>query len=68
MKLQLFQYAVIHHPTEKEMKKGAKSEVIVEPTTILAETEHIASMKVVRKIPKEFDDKLEQLDIAIRPF
>ena len=67
-RLQLFQYAVIYHPTEKKGKKGEKSKVIVEPTTILAETEHIASMKVIRKIPKEYDDRLDQIDIAIRPF
>ena len=65
---QLFQYAVILRPTKKQEKKEVKSKLIVEPTEIMAETEHLASMQIIRKLPKEFEDKLERLDILIRPF
>jgi hypothetical protein len=67
-RLSLFQYAIIFHPTEKEAKNGKKSKIVVEPTTIMAETETIASMKIIKKIPKEYDERLDQIEIAIRPF
>jgi len=67
-KLQLFEYAVIFHPTEKEEKKGKKSEVVIDVKRKLAVTQHVATMQIIKEIPKEYDDKLEQLEIAIRPF
>jgi hypothetical protein len=67
-KAKLFEYAVIYHPTDKEEKKGEKSKIVIDPKTLLAATEHVATMQVIKKIPKEYDDRLEQLEIAIRPF
>ena len=67
-KVKLYQYAAICHPTKEEEKKGEKAKVIVEPTTVLAKNEQVAGMMIVRQIPEEFADKLEQIDIVIRPF
>jgi hypothetical protein len=65
---QLFQYAVILRPTEKQAKKDVKSKIIVSTTEILAESEQLATMMIVRKLPKEHEDQLSQIDILIRPF
>lgn len=65
---QLFQYAVILRPTKKQEKKEVTSKLIIEPTHIMAETEHLASMQIIRKLPKEYEDKLARIDILIRPF
>lgn len=67
-KAKLFQYAVIWHPTEEQAKDGQKSKIVIEPATALAKNEPVASMEVIRKIPTEYADQLDQLDIAIRPF
>lgn len=67
-KVKLYQYAAIYHPTKAEAEDGEKPKVIVEPTTLLAKNEQVASMMVVREIPEEYADRLENVDIAIRPF
>ena len=65
---QLFQYAVILRPTTKQRKKDVKSKLIVKTTEILAETEQLAILQIVRVLPKEYEEKLDRLDILIRPF
>ena len=67
-KVKLFQYAAIYYPTKEEEKKGDKPKVVIEPATILAKDEGVAVLKVARSIPSEYEDKMDQIDIAIRPF
>lgn len=65
----LFQYAVIWHPTEKQVKdESLKSQVIVELKTILSKDEKSAAMAVAMDIPTEYKDQLDQVEIALRPF
>lgn len=65
----LFQYAVLWHPTEKEIKDdGEKSKVIVPPTTILAADASKAGMMATMEIPAEYKEQLDQIEVAIRPF
>ena len=65
----LFQYAILWHPTEKQIKdEGKKSIVLVELKTILANDERGASMAAAMEIPTDKRDQLEQIEIAIRPF
>lgn len=69
MKQFLFQYAVLWHPTKEQFEKdGKKSVLVVEPSTILAKDQNSATMTIVRKIPEQFADQLDQIEIAIRPF
>lgn len=68
MKKQLYQYAVLFHPTKEEMEKGEKSKIIVDLKTILASSEKEAAMIASREIPDTYLDKLDQVDVAIRPF
>ncbi len=68
MKAKLFQYAVILHPTGEEEKKGGKSQIILDLKTMLASDEKTAVLLVGRQIPEEYLSKLDQIEIAIRPF
>jgi hypothetical protein len=60
----IFQYAVIYHPA----KKGEKSVLVVEPRTILATDENVAALKAARSIPEDYADKLDRVEVAVRPF
>ena len=66
---QLFQYAILWHPTEKQVKDdGLKSKLLVTPQTVLAETQQSVLLLAATQIPKEYLGELEQVQIAVRPF
>jgi hypothetical protein len=68
-KAKLFQYAVLWHPTEKQMKEeGLKSKLIVNLKTILASDQSSANMAAAMDVPNEYRETLDQVEIAIRPF
>lgn len=68
-KSKLFQYAILWHPTAKQVKdEGSKSLVIVEPTTILASSQDAAAMAAAMEIPQNYKGALDQIEIALRPF
>jgi len=67
-KKKLMQYAVIYHPSDKERKDGKKSEIVIDMTTILAANDQEAFMLIAKKIPDEYSDRLDQVEIALRPF
>lgn len=67
--MKLYQYAIILHPTKKEREdESKKSEVIVGVTTVLAPDEQAATLVAGRAIPETHLDKLDQIEVAIRPF
>jgi len=69
---QLFEYAVLYHPKPTKDPAGndttPKSTMIVEPTRILADNDKEVSIKASRAIPPTYDDKLELVEILVRPF
>ena len=69
---QLFEYAVLFHPKPTKDPAGndttPKSTVVVQPTQVLAENEKEVSIKASRQIPESYDDKLELVEILVRPF
>lgn len=68
-KPRLFQYAILFHPTTKDKDGDTQpSKVVIEPRTILAADENAARMAAIISIPQEYQDKLEQLEVALRPF
>lgn len=67
-KAKLFEYAAIYNPTKDEIKEGKKAELIVDVKRILAKDDQVASMVAIKSIPSEFDDRLHQIDIVVRPF
>jgi len=61
-KKRLFECAVLLH----DEKEGTS--LILEPTTFLAVAEKTAAMMVTRMIDPKYDDKLDSIEICIRPF
>ena len=74
MKKRLFQYAVLWHPKEdKQMAGGTtipaeSSKIITELTTVLAQDEKSVGILAAKKIPDEYNDSLDQIEILVRPF
>ena len=65
----LFQYAILWHPTEKQVKEeGLKSKELIGVKTILALDQNAASMAAAMEIPAEKRAELDQIQIVIRPF
>lgn len=65
----LFQYAIIWHPTDKQIKEeGLKSKLLKELTTVLSADTASVTMMAAMDIPAEYKDQLDQIVIATRPF
>jgi hypothetical protein len=65
----VFQYLILWHPTEKQIKEeGLKAKILVEQTTILASDQAGAAMAAAMEIPLERKAELDQIEIVIRPF
>ena len=68
-KPKLFQYAIIWHPTEKQIKDdGAKSKVILEPKMGLFKDAASCGIAAAMEIPAAHKNELDQIEIAVRPF
>lgn len=67
-KQKLFQYAVIWHPNEKEVKDGLTSKMLVELSTVLAKDQNELTMRAAMSIPNEYKEQLSQIEIVVRPF
>lgn len=67
----LFEYAVLFHPkrTKDNVDAGThpKSSVLVSPTVVVGQDTEIP-MIAARAIPEAYQDKLEDIEIVVRPF
>lgn len=66
--MQLFEYAIIKHPTEKESDKGKKAEIVVDVRTVLASDQQKATLLAAREIPANMVDDLDNIVVVVRPF
>ena len=70
--MKLYEYAVIYNPlpTKDQTERGEvpKSELLVDVTRVLSNNEKEASMIAARAIPSTHTDKLDRVEIALRPF
>jgi hypothetical protein len=69
----LFEYAVLYHPREKKDAAGnpiesKKSIVVTDVTRVLATSDKEVGMLAAKAIPDEYNDKLDDVEIVIRPF
>lgn len=68
----LFEYAVLYHPKEKKDSNGnvedQASKLLVEPTRVVATDEKSVAIMASKKIPNEYDSKLDLVEIIVRPF
>ena len=70
--MKLYEYAVIYNPlpTKDQNERGEKpkSELIVDVKRILSNGDKEAMMMAARDIPETYTDKLDRVEIVIRPF
>lgn len=70
--MKLYEFAVVHIPkTTTRTQEGVylpEPSIIVQPTCVLAKDEKHASMIATRAIPQSHADKLDEVDVAVRPF
>lgn len=70
--MKLFEFAIIYNPlpTKDQNDRGEKpkSELLVDVKRIMANNEKEAGMMAAREIPDTHTDKLDRVEIALRPF
>lgn len=70
--MKLYEYAVIYNPiaTKEQQDRGdkPKSVLIVDVKRVLSNSDKEAMMLAARDIPPEYTDKLDRVEIALRPF
>lgn len=70
--MKLYEYAVIFNPlpTKDQADRGEKpkSVLIVDVSRTLANDDKEAMMLAARAIPNDYTDKLDRVEIALRPF
>jgi RAB protein geranylgeranyltransferase component A len=56
-------------PTKDENDRGVtpKSVLVTPITTVVATSDKEVAMQAARSIPKEYDDKLDNVEIVVRP-
>jgi hypothetical protein len=68
----LFEYAVLYHPkrTKDEVERNVwpKSELLGKVELVVAQSENEVAMLAARSIDSQYVDKLEDIDVVIRPF
>lgn len=70
--MKLYEYAIIYNPLQTQAQRNngeaAKSVLVAGIKHLLANSEKEAQMLVAREIPSEYTDKLDRVEIALRPF
>lgn len=66
--MEVFEIVAVFNPTEKEEEDGKSSEIVVQPRTVLAKDERTAGVIAARAIPSDYDSKLDQVSVLVRPF
>jgi hypothetical protein len=67
----IFEYAVLYHPKAKKVGDDAvtdPSQLIVDVKRVIANKDSEVAITAARDIPVEYLDKLEQVEIVVRPF
>ena len=69
----LFEYAILWHPKEKKDAAGnpmesKKSQILKAPTMEIATKEEDVAVLAARAIPEEYMDRLDEIEIVVRPF
>ena len=74
--MKLFEYAILYHPvqTKDDKDKGVKPPSVVlrvngdDVVRVVAEDEKEVAIRAARNIPDEYLDRLQQIEVAVRPF
>jgi hypothetical protein len=65
MRKTLFEIAVLLHPDDDS---NESTQILVNPTYILASDTNAATILAAREIPEDCLDKLDRVEVAVRPF
>jgi hypothetical protein len=64
----IFEYAVIYHPRTKKDEEHKRSVLVVDVKRAICADQQEALILASREIPDQYLDKLDQVEIAVRPF
>ena len=68
----LFEFAVLFHPRVVRDALGNETQgpdkIISDPVFTLAKDDKEVAMRAARAIPEDYLDKLDQVEIVVRPF
>ena len=72
MRATLYEYVILYHPKPKKDAAGneepVKSAMVQDVMRTLAMSEQEVTILAARQIPSDYLDKLDQVEIRIRPF
>lgn len=66
--MKVYEYVIFLNPKKKEGEPEEKARLLGDRKTILAANEKQAGIIASRDIPEEFIDRLEEIEVALRPF
>ena len=66
--MKLYEFVALYHPKKKKGEEKQKSELIVDIQRVLADSEDEVKILAARAIPEEYTDKLDRVELAVRPF
>lgn len=68
--MKVFVFCAFHNPPEtiNGVENPEKPKIIVQPTTVLAKDEKQAGMLAGRALPEQYLDRLDQVEMVVRPF
>lgn len=70
--MKLFEYVILYHERlskkQEEDGKTPTSKILVDVTRVLAKDEREVLINASRQISEEYLDKLDRVEIAVRPF
>lgn len=64
----LFEYVIIYHPSDEEKKTGLTDKLLIDVQRVLAPDVNTAAMIAGRSIPEEYLNRLDRLEVSVRPF
>lgn len=64
----LYEYVIIHRPKGKKDEPTPEPVVVKDLQRVLAFDEREVLLKAAKQIPAELESKLEEVEVAIRPF
>ena len=67
--MKIYEVAVLFVPEEKKNEDMVeKPMLLVRPIAILAKNDAAAQIQAARMIPVNYEDRLEQIQVVVRPF
>lgn len=66
--MRLFEIAVIYNPKKDTDIEDKVSSIVVPITSVLAKDLTMAQMLAARLIPDAYANKLDQIEVVVRPF